>query len=79
VTGAGLGLINVFDISGRLLRRLVSPGGVIDAPLSIAVAPAYFGHLGNALLFFVAATDNTDGTYGRIDVGAGPVSLDVGN
>ena len=49
-TGAGLGLVDVFDIDGRFVRRLVSPGGKLDAPWGMALAPADFGPLGNALL-----------------------------
>jgi uncharacterized protein (TIGR03118 family) len=126
--GPGLGLVNVFDTRGRLLKRLVPAGGALDAPWAVAVAPADFGTLSNALLignsgdgrinaydpatgkfvgtvgdadarpiatpglralafgndshsqphntlFFTAAIDETDGTYGRIDVGAMPPLL----
>jgi len=48
--GAGQGLVNVFDTQGRFLKRLVSPGGMLNAPWGIAAAPADFGSLGNALL-----------------------------
>lgn len=48
--GAGLGVVNVFDLDGRLLRRLVSPGGRLNAPWGVALAPAGFGWLGNLLL-----------------------------
>ena len=122
-SGAGLGLVNVFDASGKLLRHLVPAGGALNAPWGIALAPADFGTLSNALLignsgdgkinaydpasgmfigrvsdtdarpiatpglwgiafgndsnnqprntlFFAAGTDEADGTYGRIDLGA---------
>jgi uncharacterized protein (TIGR03118 family) len=49
-TGAGLGLVNVFDANGGFVRRLVGPGGRLDAPWGIALAPADFGTLGGALL-----------------------------
>lgn len=49
-TGAGLGVINVFDTDGKLVKRLVGPGGRLDAPWGIALAPADFGTLGGALL-----------------------------
>ena len=128
--GAGLGLVNVFDTTGTLLRRLVPDGGPLDAPWGIALAPADFGSLSNALLignsgdgrinafdpatgkfvgtvsdadarpiatrglralafgngshsqphntlFFTAATDETDGIFGRIDVGAMPPPLEL--
>ena len=48
--GAGLGLVNVFDTSGNLLRHLVPAGGALNAPWGMALAPADFGTLGNALL-----------------------------
>ncbi|GFE79916.1 hypothetical protein GCM10011487_19160 [Steroidobacter agaridevorans] len=50
VKGAGLGIVNVFDPNGSLLRRLVSPGAQANAPWGIALAPASFGPLGNLLL-----------------------------
>jgi uncharacterized protein (TIGR03118 family) len=49
VAGAGLGYVDVFDPSGRLLRRLVS-GGALNAPWGLAIAPAGFGDLDGALL-----------------------------
>jgi len=49
-TGAGQGLVNVFDTRGRFVKRLVSPGGMLNAPRGVAAAPADFGSLGNALL-----------------------------
>jgi uncharacterized protein (TIGR03118 family) len=123
--GAGLGLVNVFDTNGNLLRRLVPEGGALNAPWGIALAPADFGTLSRALLignrgdgkinaydpvngtfrgtvsdtdakpivsrglwgivfgndsndqphntlFFTAGTDEADGMFGRIDVGAMP-------
>jgi uncharacterized protein (TIGR03118 family) len=48
--GAGLGLVNVFDANGGFVRRLVSPGGRLDAPWGLALAPADFGTLSNAVL-----------------------------
>jgi uncharacterized protein (TIGR03118 family) len=123
--GAGLGVVNVFDTRGKLLTRLVSEGGALDAPSGVAQAPADFGGFGGALLignvgdgrinafdpesgkhlgtvgdvdgrpiairglrglafgndshrqphdalFFTAATDESDGVLGRIDVGVMP-------
>jgi len=48
--GAGLGIVNVFDTSGNLVRRLVDEGGALNAPWGMALAPANFGTLSNALL-----------------------------
>jgi len=50
VTGAGEGIINTFDLNGALLKHLVARGAQLDAPWGIAVAPANFGTLSNALL-----------------------------
>ena len=50
VSGAGLGLVNVFDTNGNLLKHLIPVGGVLDAPWGMALAPADFGTLGNTLL-----------------------------
>jgi len=50
VEGPGLGVINVFDPNGSLLRRLVSVGAQLNAPWGVALAPTSFGSLGNMLL-----------------------------
>jgi uncharacterized protein (TIGR03118 family) len=50
VPGAGDGLINTFTPAGALLQRLISRSGQLNAPWGIAVAPANFGTLSNALL-----------------------------
>ena len=49
VAGAGLGYVDAFDPTGRLLRRVVS-GGALNAPWGLAIAPAGFGGLDGALL-----------------------------
>jgi uncharacterized protein (TIGR03118 family) len=49
VQGQGLGLVDVFDPDGRLLRR-VATRGVLNAPWGLALAPASFGKFGGALL-----------------------------
>jgi uncharacterized protein (TIGR03118 family) len=50
VNGAGLGLVNVFDTSGTLVRRFAATGRNLNAPWGIAVAPANFGSLSNTVL-----------------------------
>jgi uncharacterized protein (TIGR03118 family) len=47
--GPGLGLVDVYDASGKLQRRLAT-GGPLDAPWGLALAPAGFGQFSNALL-----------------------------
>jgi uncharacterized protein (TIGR03118 family) len=49
VPGAGNGYVNVFDLNGNLLRRLIS-NGPLNSPWGIAQAPAGFGDLGGKLL-----------------------------
>jgi len=49
VAGAGLGFVDEFDTSGRLLRR-VATRGALDAPWGLAQAPAEFGKFGGDLL-----------------------------
>jgi uncharacterized protein (TIGR03118 family) len=48
--GPGLGVVNVFDTNGNLLKHLVAAGGKLNAPWGMALAPADFGTLSNALL-----------------------------
>lgn len=48
--GSGLGIVDVYDANGQFIKQLVPAGGALDAPWGIALAPADFGTLGNALL-----------------------------
>ncbi|HJW12984.1 MAG TPA: TIGR03118 family protein, partial [Albitalea sp.] len=50
VAGAGLGAVSVFDSAGNLVKTLIAPGGVLNAPWGMALAPANFGPFSNALL-----------------------------
>ena len=49
-TGAGLGLLDVFDKQGNLLTHLIPTGGALNAPWGMAMAPAGFGKFANMLL-----------------------------
>ena len=49
VAGAGNGYIDVYDLNGLLLKRLVS-AGPLNSPWGMAIAPAGFGDFGGALL-----------------------------
>jgi len=49
-TGAGLGLVDVFDLQGNLLTHLIPAGGALNAPWGLAMAPANFGKFSNMLL-----------------------------
>jgi uncharacterized protein (TIGR03118 family) len=65
--GAGLGLLNAFDGEGRLVRRLVAAGGALNAPWSVALAPAGFGAFSGALL----VANSGDGTIAGFDAASG--------
>ena len=45
VPGAGLGVVDVYSVDGKLLHRLVSngPGSPLNEPWGLAIAPAGFG------------------------------------
>jgi uncharacterized protein (TIGR03118 family) len=47
--GSGLGIVDVFDAGGALVRRLAT-GGALNAPWGMAMAPANFGAASNMLL-----------------------------
>lgn len=49
VRGAGNGLVDVFDMDGNFLKRLIS-NGALNSPWGMVMAPAEFGAFGNALL-----------------------------
>lgn len=49
VAGPGLGYVDVFTPTGRLLKRLVA-NGVLNAPWGMTIAPAGFGGLDGALI-----------------------------
>lgn len=49
VHGPGLGYVDVYTPTGRLLRRVASKGA-LDAPWGMAMAPAGFGRAGGGLL-----------------------------
>lgn len=50
VAGAGLGVVDMFDSAGHLIKQLVPAGAALDAPWGMAMAPANFGPLSSALL-----------------------------
>lgn len=49
VRGEGFGFVNVFDVNGKLIRRVASRGK-LNSPWGIALAPADFGKFANRLL-----------------------------
>jgi uncharacterized protein (TIGR03118 family) len=76
VKGAGLGIIDVFDTSGVLIKQLVT-GGALNAPWGMALAPANFGSFSNDLLVanfgdgkinaYNPSTGKLDGTLSKAD------------
>lgn len=69
--GAGLGIVNVYDTGGTLIKRLVT-GGALNAPWGMALAPADFGTASNMLLIGnfgdgkIHAYDPDTGTAGGV-------------
>jgi uncharacterized protein (TIGR03118 family) len=66
--GAKQGYVNVFDVNGRLLRRLKN-GPWMNAPWGVALAPDNFGHFGGNILVGmfgdggIAAFDADNGNF----------------
>jgi uncharacterized protein (TIGR03118 family) len=50
VAGPGHGIVDTFNLDGTFRQRLVSPGGALDSPWGLALAPAGFGDVGGDLL-----------------------------
>lgn len=65
--GAGLGLVDTFTASGALVKRLIAPGGALNAPWGMALAPVGFGTFSNALL----VTNTGDGKINAFDPNSG--------
>jgi uncharacterized protein (TIGR03118 family) len=49
VTGSGNGYVDLFDVNGSLVQRVVG-GGPLNAPWGLAIAPPKFGDFAGALL-----------------------------
>jgi uncharacterized protein (TIGR03118 family) len=65
--GAGLGFVNVFDTQGNLIGRLVAPGGPLNAPWGLAIAPSSFRSFAGDLL----VGNFGDGTINAFNVTTG--------
>jgi uncharacterized protein (TIGR03118 family) len=92
VAGMSHGIVNVFDLKGNLLQRLIQHGQ-LNSPWGVALAPATFGALANKLLIgnfgngHINAYDPTTGEFidkvrdanGQAIVIDGLWSLHVGN
>jgi uncharacterized protein (TIGR03118 family) len=64
--GAGLGLVDIFDINGKFVRTFAS-GGMLNAPWGVVATPATFGAFPNAILVgnFGDGTINAFDTTGK--------------
>ena len=83
VAGLGLGYVDVFDLNGNLIQRLVSNGN-LDAPWGLDIAPSSYGSLAGDLLVgnfgdgTVNAYDPSTGAFlGELDNSSGnPLVID---
>jgi len=82
-SGAGRGFVDVFDIHGNKLSRLISHGA-LNSPWGLALAPANFGKFSNALLVGnfgngrINAYDRTSGAFlgALLDANGKAISID---
>jgi uncharacterized protein (TIGR03118 family) len=49
-SGAGRGMLDIFDADGTMLRRVVKTGGQLNSPWGMVIAPPNFGKFSRALL-----------------------------
>jgi uncharacterized protein (TIGR03118 family) len=82
VTGPALGIVDAFSLEGQFQQRLIT-GGPLNAPWGIAIAPANFGPLSNALLVanvgdgLINAFNATTGApLGPLPGPTGPLTID---
>jgi uncharacterized protein (TIGR03118 family) len=78
VPGPGNGFVDVFDLNGNLIQRLIS-NGALNSPWGLALAPSNFGDLSNSLL----VGNFGDGVINAFDPGTGAplgqIQDDMGN
>ena len=65
--GAGLGLVDVFDLDGNFLQHLIPTGGALNAPWGMVLAPSDFGAFSGDLL----VGNFGDGRINAYDAGTG--------
>jgi uncharacterized protein (TIGR03118 family) len=65
--GAGLGAVDIYDANGKFVKALIAPGGALNAPWGLVLAPADFGTLSNTLL----VGNFGDGTISGYDPNSG--------
>jgi uncharacterized protein (TIGR03118 family) len=74
----GSGAVSVFDANGNLIQELIGPGGQLDDPWGVVIAPSGFGSFSNDLLVGnfgngeINAFNPTTGAYlGTLDAAGG--------
>jgi uncharacterized protein (TIGR03118 family) len=72
MSGPGNGAINVFDNTGKFVRRLIT-GGVLNSPWAMALAPADYPTIGGSLL----VGNFGDGRISAIDIATGSLRLQL--
>ena len=72
--GAGLGIVDIYDANGKFVKTLVGPGGALNAPWGVTLAPADFGTLSNTLL----VGNFGDGKINAYDANSGAVMGTLG-
>jgi len=83
VPGAGLGLVDAYNLQGNLIGRLATGGG-LNAPWGLAIAPTSFGAMAGALLvgnfgdgFINAYNLTTHAFLGQVQaLGGGALQID---
>ena len=84
VAGPGFGIVDKYDTNGTLVQRVINPGGALNSPWGLALAPVGFGDLSGLLLvgnFGDGTINGFDPTTGMFvsslnDHGGSPIVID---
>ena len=71
VAGPGAGIVDIYTTSGVFVKRLISNGGVLNAPWGMTVAPAGFGDFSGDLL----VGNFGDGLINAFDAAGAPLGV----
>jgi uncharacterized protein (TIGR03118 family) len=81
----GCGIVDVFDLQGNFIQRLISNGSSLNSPWGMAIAPTGFGNFGSDLLVgnfgdgTINAFDPSTGTFlGQLDGADGKPIVNLG-
>ncbi len=83
VTGAGSGVVDIFDVNGNFVKTLAT-GGTLNAPWGVVQTPANFGQFSNAILVgnfgdgTISAFDMTGKPLGQVSDSANKVIVNPG-